>query len=76
MPIGANDWSVEKYRNKIKTGLISEKKMHSSVLGVTFYSKIIPKIYHMSIKNEEIVYFKLQIDLVISNLLGAFHKLR
>ena len=45
MPIGANDWGVEKYRNKIKTRLISEKKMHSAVLGVIFYSKIIPKIY-------------------------------
>ena len=45
MSIGANDWGVEKYRNKIKTRLISEKKMHSAVLGVIFYSKIIPKIY-------------------------------
>ena len=50
MPIGANDWGVEKYWNKIKTRLISEKKMHSAVLGVNVYSKIIPKTYHMSIK--------------------------
>ena len=31
IPIGANDRGVEKYRNKIKTRLISEKKMHSAV---------------------------------------------
>jgi hypothetical protein len=45
VPTGAKDWGVEKYRNKIRTRLISEKKMHSAVLGVIFYSKIIPGIY-------------------------------
>ena len=52
MPIGANDWGVEKYRNKIKTRLISEKKMHSAVLGVNClfknHSKNLPHVHQKS----------------------------
>ena len=42
VPIGSNNWGVEKYRNKIKRDWFQKKDAQCSVI---FYSKIIPKIY-------------------------------